>query len=57
MPKTVEQLKAELAAHKGARSVEVWNSLREEAKETYPLSEIIKLDSSGYVSKWLKEEN
>lgn len=38
------------------RSVEVWNEMREEFKRIYSQADIYALDTSGYITKWLKGE-
>lgn len=40
-----------------ARNVEQWNELREEAKLLFPIEEIRKLESSGFITQVLGEDN
>ena len=54
----LEKLKAELSDYpKHGRDVAMWNEARELLKAKYTHDTIIKLDTSGYISKWLKEEH
>ena len=50
-----KNLKEELNAFQGIRTVKVWNELRENAKSKYPNTVINELDGSGFIQEWLKQ--
>ena len=48
-----QKVKADLAAYEGVRTVKVWNKLRQEIRQKYGENVIGRLDSSGYIVRWL----
>ena len=54
--KDLETLKKELNSYAGKRDVELWNKLRELAKEEYSKEVIYELDGSEFIHQWLRSE-
>ena len=53
-PAIFEQLKEAFRQYSKKRTVQEWNTLREEAKEHYEEEYISMLDASGYITKWMR---
>ncbi len=45
-----------LSRHRGSRSVERWNELREEIKKDHGDPVVCELDASGYITEWLNQK-
>lgn len=50
-----KNLKEELNAFQGIRTVKIWNELRENAKLQYSDTVINELDGSGFIQEWVRQ--